>query len=149
MKNKLSLLLIIILIATIAACDKEENNNSVYPFSLVTEYDSIRSCPGSIGLFIIKLDNSNKQNEKVNLRLKCDEDLNTALSNDYISIDQSVLEVIIRPSRDISISDFKIMLIGERKGQLDSMKLNVNIIDWNYGPIGDGVSQKKRNLSVG
>jgi len=144
MKNKLSFLMVLVIIATMASCDKEENSNIGYSFNLETEFDSIRSCPGGGGLFIIKLNNSQDQTGNVNLKLNCDEDLNATLSKDYISIDQSVFEVLIRPSHDISISDFIIIVIGERNGQLDSLKLNVNILDWtNQSELGDIASGKK------
>jgi len=130
MKNIVRLLLVFIIIVAMVSCDKEEDQNSEFAFSLETEFVSIRSCPEGSGLFIIKLNNANDQNENVNLQLTCDEKLNATLSKNHVSIDQSVFEVIIRPDLDISISDFIIMLTGERKGQRDSLKLTVNMFDW-------------------
>ena len=149
MKNKLNFLLVFILIAAIASCEKEENSNREYSFSLETKYDSIRSCPGGGGIFIIKLNNSQNQTENVDLKLECDGNLNATLSKDYISIDQSVFEVSIRPSNEISISDFNIIVIGERKGQLDSLNLSVKIFDWENSSRLNEISSIKKLEFIG
>lgn len=132
MKNKFCLLSVLIALVSLTSCDKKENhhNTTDYSFSFETDYDSIRSCPGGRGMFIIELHNSSNLLEKVNLSLKCDENLNATLTKESISPDHSVFEIIIRPDNNIPVSDYIITLTGKRKDQTDSLNLYVHIVNW-------------------
>ncbi len=112
MKNILCLLSAFITIVSLTSCDEEENNHKTadYSFSLETDYDSIRSCPGGKGIFIIELHNSGNQLEEVNLSLKCDEALNATLTKENVSNDHSVFEIILSPNHDIPASDYMITM---------------------------------------
>jgi len=130
MKKNSHFLITLFTIISLISCDKENPINEEYSFNLEGKFDSIRSSPGSGGLFIIKLNNTDNQTERINLQLVCDKRLNATLTKNHLSSDQSVFEILIKPDNDIPISDYQITVIGERKDYIDSLKLNVSIINW-------------------
>ncbi|MFH0761940.1 MAG: hypothetical protein V2A67_10600 [Bacteroidota bacterium] len=126
------------------SCEKDEPDNEEYSFNLEGKYDSIRSCPGGGGIFILKVNNTGNQTERINLELQCDRKLNASLSRNHVDSDQSVFEVLINPANTVSISDFNIKVIGERKGHTDSLNLYVSVIDWeNTSELGETAETKK------
>jgi hypothetical protein len=143
MKNNLSLLLVFMMVASMISCNKDDNSSIGYSFNLEAKYDTIRSCPGGSGLFIIKLNNPQSQTENINLQLKCDEKLNASLTKDFITLDQSVFEIVIKPANDISISDYTITVMGERKGLVDSLTLKVTIFEWENSSELDEIAANK------
>ena len=144
MRKFLHFLITSFIITSLFSCDKEDTNNEEYSFQLESKFDSIRSCPGGGGLFIIKLNNTDNQTEKINLQLASDKKLNATLTKNHVSSDQSVFEILIKPDKDISISDYQITVTGERKSHINSVKLNVSIIDWeSSSELGEIITRKK------
>lgn len=128
MKNLLTTFLIVI---SLISCDKKETLIEDYSFVLESKFDSIRSCPGGGGLFILRLQNTKNQTDSINLQLKYDDKLNAALTKNQILIDRTVFEVLIEPEGDISVSDFQIIIKGKRNVYSDSLILHVETFDWN------------------
>lgn len=138
--------ILLVCIICVFSCEKEENYEPYNSFYIESKFDFIRSCPGGGGLFILKINNTGKSIEKVNIQLDCSDKLNAELSQNEIYIEQPVFEILIKPDNDISISDFDIIVIGERRDYIDSTKLNVSIIEWDSATELDELANAKKTL---
>lgn len=93
------------------------------------EYDTIRSCPGGGGLFIVSINTPKDPYKDFIIEIECDESLNASLySGD--SSGCNIVEIIVNPDTDIAIMDYPISVRGTGQHKQDSLLLNVKIMDW-------------------
>lgn len=128
------------------SCKKEKQDNQTStPFIMQAQYDSIRSCPGGGGLFIMKFIDTISQGENISVNIDCDKKLNASLSKIDFVDNKSVFEVLIHPDNNIANGNYTLSVICARGSFTESYSLKVKIIAWdNPTELGDIAKNKKR-----
>jgi hypothetical protein len=137
--NKFTLLLITFIVILLA-CEQEKNTLSFY--ALESAYDSIRSCPGGGGIFIISLSAPEYTEGMVQLTIESLPDLNAICSRSEIDKDFPVADIVIKPAQTIQTGDYQINVHASNSKYDTNLYLTVSVLSW-AAEIGEGPIVKK------
>lgn len=127
MKTKIGILIIVITMISFS-CKKSEDGR--ISFTLKTQYDTIRSCPGGGGIFIISLPENLNLSGQLTISFEASSDLDVSISKTHLSNEVSTTEIVIEPKATIETKDYKIKVMASNQQFYGSIELVVSIFDW-------------------
>ena len=153
MRNMLHFLSCILFLCLLFSCngaiiDPEQSPKTPGQFTLQAKYDSIRSCPGGGGLFVITAINLYNPFEIVSLQVDCDSHLNASLTRQFISSRNPVFEVVIDPVPRIPIAKYDITVTGRGRRIAASVTLHVEVLNWENASQLSDIAAGKKNAFV-
>jgi hypothetical protein len=135
----------VLLLTLLFSCKDEQENHS--QFFLQGMYDTIRSCPGGGGVFIIRLLEPDNRVGQVSLSLEAPASLNASLSPSELSLESPVAEVTINLEVNISIEDYEIKINATNSVSDTSISLYVMMYNWPTD-VGEDLLLKKKEFDV-
>lgn len=107
-----------------------ERIEEVYP-----QYDEIVSYPGGGGLFILIMKPGEDFEGRVRLSVSADSLLNAFLTRDYLSLENCVAELAIRPDSSMDFGTDSLEVVSIHAGIADTLNLIVEIRSFNQKTI--------------
>lgn len=127
--------ILVLLIIIIAACS--ENESPVTPqtqdegyYNITVAYDSIRSYPGGGGVFLLGITPEDDFEGDVEISVNADNKLNAYASRVKLTKKDTVVEIILKPEKDIEISARSIEVSFLHKDSLRKIMLYVQLFNW-------------------
>jgi hypothetical protein len=116
--------------------NKEDGQNSSIEFGsfeIIALPDSIRSCGGGGGVFILFWQATDNINDNVKLSIIGDSSLHSALTNTNLTIYKRVSEVSIKPNSKIKTGIYDLNVIASHNSKTDTIKLRINMYGSEWG----------------
>ena len=120
-------------------------------YTLESDPDSLVSYGGGGGIFVLSMTPDDDFEGKVTLSLNVDPVLNARLTTEFLSRDQTVAEVTIRPDSFLTPDTYTISVVAMHTGAVDTLSLGVStLVDgmpWGIpsGEWHDDCVERKRN----
>jgi hypothetical protein len=128
--------MLFVLIVAVTGCNDEVvnpiNPENCGDFELKASYDSIRSCQGGGGSFVLYINPGKDFRGTINLSLQSDHCLHAILSKSTLCRADSVCEILIKPDTLTSVSSYLLEVTASNAMFSHTIHLRANIIDWDY-----------------
>ena len=132
--------------ALLFSCSKNEGGVSPYKetgdYSLLSEFDTIRSYPDGGGIFIISIKKEQNFAGRVSLSVEADPMLKANLTKTILQLNDTVAEIEIHPELNASLKNYQIRIIASHAGVNKSKDLIVQMYDWGPANVEDAIPKR-------